>query len=91
MQTNQGCSVNELSEELFGGVHFLCRLFTEKRMPDGNPLRGRSVSEVNARDVSAESQAVIRYDLYRTFAVDRGPERIECRERAAAGGQLERT
>ncbi len=81
------------------------RLFTDTRLPDGNtvpglsqaeaqtvasPLHGVSVSEVNAREVSEESPAVTRYDLYRTFAVDRGPEHIERRERTA-GGQLKRT
>ncbi|RZL84518.1 MAG: hypothetical protein EOP32_03130 [Rhodococcus sp. (in: high G+C Gram-positive bacteria)] len=66
------------------------RLFTDTRLPDGKPLHGRSVSEVNAREVSEESQAVTRYDLYRTLAVDRGPKHIERRERTA-GGQLERT
>jgi hypothetical protein len=66
------------------------RLFTDTRLPDGVPLHGRSVSEVNAREVSEECSAVIRYDLYRTYAVDRGPEHIERRERAA-GGPLERT
>ncbi|MFE7421123.1 zeta toxin family protein [Rhodococcus sp. NPDC057529] len=66
------------------------RLFTDKRLPDGKPLHGRSVSEVNAREVSEESPAVTRYDLYRTFAVDRGPEHIERRERTD-GGRLERT
>ncbi|WP_213571031.1 zeta toxin family protein [Rhodococcus sp. USK13] len=66
------------------------RLFTDTRLPDGTPLHGMSVSEVNAREVSEESLAVSRYDLYRTVAVDRGPEHIERRERTA-GGQLERT
>jgi hypothetical protein len=66
------------------------RLFTDTRLPDGNPLHDRSVSEVNAREVSEESSAVTRYDLYRTFAVDRGPEHIERRERTT-GGRLERT
>ena len=66
------------------------RLFTDTRLPDGKPLHGRSVSEVNAREVSEESPAVTRYDLYRTFAVDRGPEHIERRDRTV-GGQLERT
>ncbi|GCE38833.1 hypothetical protein Rhow_002357 [Rhodococcus wratislaviensis] len=64
------------------------RLFTDNRLPDGKPLHGVSVSEVNAREVSEESPAVTRYDLYRTFAVDRGPEHIERRERTA-GGPLE--
>ncbi|MHA4850953.1 MULTISPECIES: zeta toxin family protein [unclassified Rhodococcus (in: high G+C Gram-positive bacteria)] len=66
------------------------RLFTENRLPDGKPLHGSSVSEVNAREVSEESPAVTRYDLYRTVEVDRGPQHIERRERAA-GGQLELT
>ena len=66
------------------------RLFTDTRLPDGKPLHGRSVSEVNAREVSEESAAVTRYDLYRTVAVDRGPEHVERRERTP-GGELERT
>ncbi|WP_280784950.1 zeta toxin family protein [Rhodococcus opacus] len=66
------------------------RLFTDKRLPDGKPLHGRSVSEVNAREVSEDSPAVTRYDLYRTPAVDQGPEHIERRERTT-GGKLERT
>jgi hypothetical protein len=67
------------------------RLFTDKRLPDGKPLHGRSVSEVNAREISEESPAVTRYDLYRTLAVDRGPQHdVERRERAV-GGQMERT
>ncbi|WP_147343796.1 zeta toxin family protein [Rhodococcus sp. ADH] len=65
------------------------RLFTDSRIPDGKPLQGRSVSEVNALEVSEESTAVARYDLYRTLAVDRGPEHIERRERID-GGPLER-
>ncbi|GAF48808.1 zeta toxin family protein [Rhodococcus wratislaviensis] len=64
------------------------RLFTDTRLPDGKPLHGRSVSEVNAREVSDESPAVTRYDLYRTLAVDRGPEHLERRERTG-GGKLE--
>ncbi|MEU2005572.1 hypothetical protein ACH47B_25430 [Rhodococcus sp. NPDC019627] len=66
------------------------RLFTENRLPDGKPLHGRSVSELNGREVSEESPAVTRYDLYHTLAVDRGPQHIERRERAAVG-QWERT
>ncbi|TQC40143.1 hypothetical protein EEB14_56280 [Rhodococcus sp. WS4] len=66
------------------------RLFTDTRLPDGKPLHDRSVSELNAREVSEESPAVTRYDLYRTFAVDQGPEHIERRERTT-GGRLERT
>lgn len=66
------------------------RLFAEERLPDGKPLQGRSVSEVNALEVSEESSAVTRYDLYRTLAVDRGPEHVERRERID-GGKLKRT
>ncbi|MFI5436402.1 AAA family ATPase [Rhodococcus baikonurensis] len=66
------------------------RLFADSRLPDGKPLQGRSVSEINALEVSEESSAVTRYDLYRTLAVDRGPEHVERRERID-GGDLKRT
>lgn len=61
------------------------RLFTDHRLPDGKPLGGKSVSEVNALEVSEESPAVTRYDLYRTAAVDSGPEHVERRERSESG------
>jgi hypothetical protein len=64
------------------------RLFTDTRQPDGKPLHGKSVSEVNAREVSEELPAVTRYDLYRTSVVDQGPEHLERRERTD-GGKLE--
>ncbi|WP_209448840.1 AAA family ATPase [Rhodococcus qingshengii] len=63
------------------------RLFAAHRQPDGKPLEGRSVSEVNALEVSEESPAVSRYDLYRTVVADGGPEHIERRE-WTEGGRL---
>lgn len=65
-------------------------LFTDLRELDGKPLHGKSVTEVNAREVSEESSSVTRYDLYRTKAVDRGADHVERYERVA-GGDLQLT
>ncbi|MGW4482030.1 zeta toxin family protein [Rhodococcus triatomae] len=49
-------------------------LFTETRHPDGAPLHGKSVTEVNAREVSATYAAVSRLDVYRTTVVNGAAE-----------------
>lgn len=66
-------------------------LFTEFREPDHTPLRGRSVTQVNALEVSQTHAAVTCFDLYRTDDVSRGAEHIERRERSAEGGELHLT
>ncbi len=63
-------------------------LFTEFREPDKLPLHGKSVTEVNALEVSAAHTAVTQYDLYRTAAADLPAEHVERRERLAEGGRL---
>ena len=63
---------------------------TDLRELDGKPLRGKSVTEVNAREVSEEPSSVARYDLYRTKVVDRGADHVERHERVA-GGDLQLT
>jgi hypothetical protein len=65
-------------------------LFTDLREHDGKPLHGKSVTEVNAREVSEESPSVTRYDLYRTKAVDRGADHVERHERTG-GSDLQLT
>ncbi|WML66376.1 zeta toxin family protein [Rhodococcus sp. AH-ZY2] len=66
-------------------------LFTEFRQPDHLPLRGRSVTQVNALEVSEANTAVGCYDLYRTDDASRGAEHIERRERSTEGGELHLT
>lgn len=63
-------------------------LFTEFREPDHTPLRGRSVTQVNALEVSQTHAAVTCFDLYRTDDASCGAERIERRERSDEGGEL---
>lgn len=63
-------------------------LFTEFREPDHVPLRGRSVTQVNALEVSERFSAVCCYDLYCTEDAARGAVHVERRERPAAGGEL---
>lgn len=63
-------------------------LFTEFREPDKLPLHGKSVTEVNALEVSETHAAVTQYDLYWTAAADLAAERVERRERLTEGGQL---
>jgi hypothetical protein len=62
-------------------------LFTKFRVPDGKPLHGKSVTEVNALEVSEASTSVTQYDLYRTPAADKAAEHVERRERID-GGEL---
>jgi len=56
-------------------------LFAEFREPDHLPLRGRSVTQVNALEVSQTHTAVGRFDLYRTEDAGRGADHVERRER----------
>ncbi|NKS54418.1 AAA family ATPase [Rhodococcus hoagii] len=56
-------------------------LFTEFREPDKAPLHGKSVTEVNALEVSEASISVTQYDLYRTEVVDQAAQHVERRER----------
>ncbi|MDT2006222.1 hypothetical protein FXW78_18730 [Rhodococcus opacus] len=63
-------------------------IFTEFRAPDNTPLHGKSVTEVNAREVSEDHTAVTRYDLYRTTSADAAAEHVERRERLVEGGEL---
>jgi hypothetical protein len=66
-------------------------LFTEFREPDHTPLRGRSVTQVNALEVSQAHAAVTCFDLYRTEDASSGAEHIERRERSAEDGELQVT
>ncbi|MEE2061601.1 zeta toxin family protein [Rhodococcus artemisiae] len=63
-------------------------LFTEFREPDHLPLHGRSVTQVNALEVSEAHTAVGCYDLYRTEDAGRGADHVERRERSDADGEL---
>ncbi|WKN61199.1 hypothetical protein R1X32_01965 (plasmid) [Rhodococcus opacus] len=63
-------------------------IFTEFRAPDNTPLHGKSVTEVNAREVSEDHTAVTRYDLYRTTSADAAAEHVERHERLVEGGEL---
>nr|WP_042449086.1 hypothetical protein [Rhodococcus erythropolis] len=58
------------------------------REPDRLPLHGRSVTQVNALEVSEAHTAVGCYDLYRTEAAGRGAVHVERRERPAEDGEL---
>ncbi|GAA3517517.1 hypothetical protein RAJCM14343_1999 [Rhodococcus aetherivorans] len=64
-----------------------CRrpLFTEFRAFDQAPLHGKSVTEVNALEVSKEHSAVTVFDLYRTPAAGRAAIHFERRERTTDG------
>jgi len=66
------------------------RMFPEKREPDGLPLHGRSVSEVNSQEITDMYVAVLQYDMYWTANASKGAEHVERRERAA-GGAMEQT
>lgn len=49
------------------------RLFGETREADSMPLLGRSVSELNVREIATAVPEVCRYDLYRTASASGGP------------------
>lgn len=69
-------------------VTALDSIFTEFRAPGNTPLHGKSVTEVNAREVSEDHTAVTRYDLYRTTSADAAAEHVERHERLVEGGEL---
>ena len=66
-------------------------LFTEFHEPDHTPLRGRSITQVNALEVSRTPTAVTCFDLYRTDDASSGAEHVDRRERSAEDGELQVT
>lgn len=60
-------------------------LFTEFREPDKKPLHGKSVTEVNALEISEANTAVTQYDLYRTLSAKGAAEHVERRKRSGRG------